>query len=192
MPTPTVAPGLCECGCGEATEPHPRTNRAQGAIKGQPKRFVFGHQHHVRIPLGDHFMRQVVWNGDPDECWDWAGSKSDTGYGRFSPRRGRAMMAHRFSYEYFTGRSIPDGFHIDHLCRNPSCVNPDHLEAVTPRENTMRGVGPSAKNAVKTHCKNGHEFTPENTRTWKGVRACRTCQREATARYLAKQKEKQC
>jgi hypothetical protein len=68
---------------------------------------------------------------------------------------------------------------LDHLCRNPACVRPDHLEAVTARENTLRGIGPTAVNALKTHCVHGHEFTPENTRM-KGIRrVCRECQRAA-------------
>jgi hypothetical protein len=75
---------------------------------------------------------------------------------------------------------------LDHLCRVPPCVNPEHLEPVTPAVNTQRG-----EPATKTHCKNGHEYTPENTyiRSGKGKggkRDCRACGRERTRRYLAK------
>jgi hypothetical protein len=115
-----------------------------------------------------------------DGCWEWAGSLSPKGYGRFFLRAGRASkQAHRFAYELVVG-PIPGDKCIDHLCRNPSCVNPSHLEVVTPRENTLRGTGLAARNAKKTHCPRGHEYTPENTRRWVGSngiahRDCREC-----------------
>lgn len=122
----------------------------------------------------DRFWSKVDTSGD---CWPWLGSKNPLGYGKFW-LDGSLRKAHRVAYEWCVG-PIPDGLHIDHLCRNPSCVNPAHLEAVTHRENVLRGIGPAAKNAIKTHCKNGHEFTPENTYRWEGKpnkRVCRTCQ----------------
>lgn len=88
------------------------------------------------------------------------------------------VPVHRVAYEAAKG-PIPEGLHIDHLCRNRACCNPDHLEAVTKRVNTLRGVGPTARNAAKTHCKWGHEFTPDNT-IWRsyGGRECRACKHE--------------
>ena len=88
----------------------------------------------------------------PGDCWIWTASKDRLGYGKF----GRpSVLAYRFSYELHRGK-IPSGLELDHLCRNPSCVNPEHLEAVTHRVNMLRGIGPSAVNARKTHCKQGH------------------------------------
>lgn len=107
-------------------------------------------------------------------CWIWVGEWVTRGYGRF-----KGDKAYHFSYRKWKGE-IPYGMVIDHLCRNTSCVNPDHLEAVTSKENTLRGIGPTAQNAVKTHCHRGHEFTPENTRIRvRGTdvrRECRQCQ----------------
>lgn len=74
---------------------------------------------------------------------------------------------------------IPQGLHLDHLCRNTRCVNPDHLEPVTPKVNNSRGFSPSAKRGKMTQCKNGHEFTDANTRIDKmGRRCCRQCRRD--------------
>lgn len=100
--------------------------------------------------------------------------KSKQGYGKLK-WEGKVIHAHRVSYELFIGK-IPNGLQIDHLCRNTSCVNPFHLEAVTAKENILRGDSLSAKNARKTSCKNGHKFSKENTIIRKeGGRACRTC-----------------
>lgn len=108
------------------------------------------------------------------ECWVWHGARSDTGYGNFGVK-GVATAAHRLSYEHFTG-PIPPGLHIDHLCRNRPCINPAHLEAVTQRVNNLRGESLQAKNARKTHCVHGHEFTPENTIARAlGRRGCMAC-----------------
>src|SRR5699024_1617461 len=89
----------------------------------------------------------------------------------------RMKLAHRVSYETFAG-PIPEGLDLDHLCRNRSCVNPEHLEPVTRSENLRRSPL-MARGQDKTHCPHGHEYSPENTRITKaGARACRTCERK--------------
>lgn len=119
--------------------------------------------------------RQEDW--DAPGCWEWRASCNDYGYGQYSLRR-RMVKAHRVAYELHKG-PIPDSLDLDHKCRNRRCVRPDHLEPVTTVVNTLRGEAPSAQNKRKTHCKNGHAFTPENTYvTPRGTRNCRTCHRE--------------
>jgi hypothetical protein len=111
-------------------------------------------------------------------CWLWEGCKDRLGYGEVCYRGGN-RKAHRRSYELLVG-PVPDGLELDHLCRNPSCVNPAHLEPVTHAENVRRGISGSvngARQAAKTHCKRGHPYSAENTRTHRGMRQCRTCKR---------------
>ena len=122
--------------------------------------------------------------GTADACWLWTKSFSPNGYGVMKID-GKNVKAHRLSYELFVG-SIPDGLELDHLCRVRHCVNPAHLEAVTHRENVLRGNSPPSRNARKTHCLRGHEFTPENTMAIKGGRACRACDLEKVKRFQKK------
>ncbi len=89
------------------------------------------------------------------------------------------MYVHRYMWECRHG-PIASELHVDHLCRNRACGNPAHMELVSPGENVLRGEGPTAINARKTHCIHGHEYTPENTyHRREGWRGCRTCRREA-------------
>lgn len=121
----------------------------------------------------ERFMRHVVPVPESG-CWLWIGEWNDGGYGRLWIR-GKNHQAHRLSYELHKG-PIPDGLTIDHLCRVRCCVNPDHLEPVTMRENTLRGTGPTALNVFKTSCPAGHLYTPDNTRIdARGRRSCREC-----------------
>jgi hypothetical protein len=110
-----------------------------------------------------------------DGCWIWNASKLKIGYGLFSNEHRKTVTAHRWIYERTKG-AIPPDLIIDHICRNPSCVNPDHLQAITQSNNIKRSLLVKARSA-RTHCKHGHEFTPENTRYVKGQRGrrCATC-----------------
>lgn len=103
-------------------------------------------------------------------CWEWTRYR-EGGYGRLK-RHGRHVLAHRFFYETCFG-PVPAGLDLDHLCRNRWCVNPDHLEPVTRRENVLRGAGLAAMGARKTHCDRGHEL-PALTRA---RRICAECRR---------------
>lgn len=134
------------------------------------------------------FMDKVDTSGD---CWPWTAATDRQGYSRFNIRRGKRnvmVYAHRYSYEHFVG-PIPDGLQIDHLCRVRACVNPSHLEAVTGRINVLRGGTITARNAAKTHCPQGHEYTPENTYTSRGWRECRPCSIARAAQSQARKKE---
>lgn len=161
---------LCECGCGEPAPIAPFTDNKRGYVKGKPFRFVHGHNMRPRSPGWIDEDR-----GYKTPCWIWQGCLDNHGYGQTS-RKGYYLI-HRWTYEHYVG-PIPDSLQLDHLCRVPACCNPDHLEPVTSRENTLRGTAPSAANARKTHCHNGHEFTPENTyiETY-GARRCLACKR---------------
>lgn len=140
-------------------------------------------------PRGDEaerFWSKVNKNGpipahrpDLGPCWPWTAGCFDAGYGAFYvPDLQRNVGAHVWAYIHEVG-PIPPGFELDHLCRNPPCVNPHHLEAVTGRINTLRSENPAAKNATKTHCKRGHPLDEANTFVRKnGHRQCRICKNE--------------
>ena len=153
-------PRTCECGCGEPVR----------------RRFKAGHNHRAfQFRAGesaaDRFWRHVDQSGP---CWIWQGPKAKLGYGLFTVRIGLRVGAHRFAYEQTHGE-IPDRMVIDHLCRNPACVNPDHLEAVTQSVNLKRGDNWQRR---KTHCPHGHPYSGTNLIiNPRGRRVCRECQR---------------
>lgn len=124
------------------------------------------------------------YNGSP--CWEWTGCKSrTTGYGQFKTdaRRGaKKSSPHRFAWEFFYS-AIPEGYEVDHLCKNRSCVSPFHLEAVTLQENRKR------RNEAMTHCKRGHEFTPENTLNSDTKRKCRACNRARVNAFYERKRQ---
>lgn len=126
-------------------------------------------------PAEDRFWSKVQKG---PTCWMWTGAKTK-GYGKFF-LNGKNIRAHRFSFELVA--KIPYGLSIDHLCRVTACVNPAHLEAVTTRENNLRGNTPAGINSKKTKCLHGHEYSPKNTLRGRNRfgfhRQCRTCDRE--------------
>jgi hypothetical protein len=109
-------------------------------------------------------------------CWTWRAAKSGAGYGSFW-NGSYVVLAHRYGYEMLRGE-IPPDHDLDHVCRNPSCVKPVHLDAVTRLEHKRR-------DAPVTHCRKGHEFTPENTCIYpkSGAKLCTIChpRRQPTA-----------
>lgn len=112
-------------------------------------------------------------------CWEWQGYRMKAGHGRCRVD-GRKVLVHRWVWEFLVGE-IPDGLSLDHLCRNASCVNPEHLEPVTHRVNVLRGRAPAAAHAKKTECPQGHPYDEQNTRVYRGSRYCITCHRQPQA-----------
>lgn len=148
---------------------------------------------------GDPLFTQAKLRGAPtverfwshvektETCWLWIGSTTTDGYGSFrgTPGRyGRVDKAHRWSYEHFVG-PIPEGLTIDHLCRVRNCVNPEHLEPVTPAENMRRAL-PCYR--LKTHCIRGHALSGDNLAIVCGARVCKTCRRIIKQAYLERKK----
>lgn len=118
-------------------------------------------------------------------CWLWTGAKNAGGYGYYRAN-GKTYKAHRYAYELYRSE-IPEGLVVDHLCKVRDCVNPEHLEPVTQKENLYRGDTIAAISRAKTHCKYGHEFTVKNTiiKT-NGSRNCRTCVNLLKRKYRLK------
>ena len=146
----------------------------------------------ARLTFGAPVLPERFWlkvRRAAGDCWMWTAS-TNSGYGQFGMwKEGRVVLrAHRVAFKAAGGVMVP-GMTLDHLCRNRACCNPMHLEQVSRAENVMRGIGPAAMNARKTHCKNGHPFNDENTShivaaSGNPGRDCRVCHRDRErARY---------
>lgn len=139
------------------------------------------------------FWSKVNKHG-PNGCWVWTGPKNPNGYGRISRWNARTkidhvVLTHRLSFRIAHGKPIGEG-HLDHLCRNPICCNPKHLEIVTPRENVVRGWATRAVDSRKyrrgTHCVHGHPLTKQNLYIHPtGSRICRVCRKTASEKHRA-------
>lgn len=164
--SPSLARGLCSKHWQRA-----RAKEPNGRFASRPP----------RPSAPDRFWGKV--DKRPAGCWQWGGTVNQ-GYGVFKIAR-KMHRAHRLAYEWQVG-PIPDGLVIDHMCRNTLCVNPEHLEAVTPEENTRRGLLIGHFNAPTT-CKRGHDWTahpPYIGRLPNGQprRTCRLCERDRQRR----------
>ncbi|MFG1963180.1 HNH endonuclease signature motif containing protein [Nonomuraea sp. NPDC049028] len=147
-------------------------------------------------PIADQLLSKVTpgYGG----CWIWTGIIINSGYPRLGitrQRKTKQYLAHRLSYRLFVG-PIPNGMQIDHLCMVRRCVNPRHLEVVTPQVNVLRSPNTMASRwGHRTHCERGHEYTPENTllkprrdNPEKTSRVCRTCKKASDRKRKAPQK----
>lgn len=130
-------------------------------------------------PAFERFAEKIA--PGPNGCIEWRAGTNGVGYGLFHPNTtttNRKEYAHRWAYEQARG-PIPEGLHLDHLCRNTICVNPDHLEAVPVGVNILRGISSPARNARKTECLRGHPLSGANlyVNPTSGYRHCRECTR---------------
>lgn len=137
-------------------------------------------------PVAERISRSVVV--DENGCWIWQKHLGRHGYGHLVVG-GKSWLAHRASYTAGKGE-IAAGLTLDHLCRVRACVNPAHLEPVSAAENTLRGEGPSARNARKTHCVNGHPFVGDNFRVYGRMRCCMVCTQVRNARRVEQGRER--
>lgn len=124
-------------------------------------------------PLPICFLRRVMFT---PTCWLWTGPMNKA-QGRYAGIGAKGTLVHRYAYELAYG-PIPAGLHIDHLCCNRACVRPEHLAAVSPRQNIMRSYAIGAENSRKTACHRGHPFDEKNTYWIPKGRSCRACQYE--------------
>ncbi len=155
-------------------QPHYRRALKFGTI---PKREV--------LPPAGRFFAKVDKSGPAHPelgtpCWLWTGSLQEHGYGHFR-WEGKVRRAHRFAYVAFKGE-IPEGLDVDHKCNVRRCVNPDHLQLLTPQENIARRVNAQSK---RTHCPRGHLYDLTDRF---GYRGCRTCGLEYARKYRAKKR----
>jgi hypothetical protein len=141
--------------------------------------------YNVSMELEKRIKDKIEFN----ECWIWTACKTNQGYGLVHDSKTKKnVLAHRYLYELAEG-TIPEGLVIDHICKVTSCVNPEHLEAVTQKENFNR-----ANNfwMARTQCEYGHDYTPENTIYWKSYqgRICVICYTRRKAESAASRRAK--
>lgn len=129
---PDIPYGFCHCGCGEKTNLQKFSAATEGRVKGQPSKYLLGHGSYKKTP---EYLEED--RGYETPCWVWQRTLFVQGYGK-KIVEGRSLRAHGVYYERAKG-PVPEGLQLDHLCRVKSCVNPNHLEAVTQEVNIQRG-----------------------------------------------------
>jgi hypothetical protein len=132
-----------------------------------------------RRQMMDSFLDKIERPIPRDDCWIWKGA-IDRGYGLILVK-GRKILAHRFSFQYFIG-PVPRGLVVHHLCHNKNCVNPIHLYLMRPDEHTSHHSHMSSR--FLTHCKRGHPMRDPNLYYCRGIRRCRACKIEAYQKSL--------
>lgn len=170
--------------CGEVVKPTGRNGRYRKTQRFCGPKCARASQVIVPTPAAERLWKHVR---KTETCWLWEGAKSGNGYGHINCGRGVYRPAHVVSYEAVNG-PVPDGCELDHTCRVPLCVNPAHLEAVTHRENVIRGVAPTSLIHKTGRCARGHEVTEANVYYRKdrpGRWNCRACRNERRAKSRA-------
>lgn len=181
--------GLCECGCGQATKLALYSRRSTGLVKGEPRRFLHGHNAQRAAPAVRIAAQSVLRDmGYDTPCSVFSGYVAKDGYGRISIGRFAPSYTHVVAWEVANGIPVPKGHELHHLCKTRACTNPEHLLPVTPAEHRRFHPPPEL-----THCKNGHEYTLENTvPRWLADRThphrCLTCTRAASSRGNARRR----
>jgi hypothetical protein len=139
------------CGCGQKTKIAPVTSRKYGWVKGQPFKWIIGHQN--RMAPTDYIVNPGT------DCWEWQRAKANGGYGRMTVA-GRVVRAHRAYWEAING-PVPEGLWVLHKCDNPCCVNPDHLYVGDAADNTRDAVerGRFKPNTMRGEANPRHKLT---------------------------------
>ena len=148
----------------------------------------------MEIPYMISNVLENFWSkvNKTDSCWNWTACKNKDNYGQFW-LEGKPYKVHRIVYEMYYGK-IPSGLVLDHLCRNKRCCNPEHLEAVTNKENITRGLAGKTINRYnphkdKTHCSKGHPYSGDNLLFNKNKRVCRICKRTSQIKWRLEKNE---